>query len=408
MIPSKFIFYFALIIFDVFMKRVGLGVVGCGWAARDLYEPAFRFLKSGRVVAFMDIDESRARTLSEIHAGSRHYTDLDKILNDEEVEAIIVLTPPHTHSEIAIRAAEAGKHVYCEKPMAPTVQEADRMIDACRRNDVKLMIAYMKRFNRSFRLVKDLIDSGQLGEVFELRERWDNVRIFRPPVRSPSERERANYRLRLISGGGFLQEDGSHPLDVSRWWLGDVEEVNAYIMIVAPERYETENVACVTMKHRSGAVTTLHITMITHTTGEESYEVFGTKGTLIMKGLYHSTKSLEPAIIHLHRSGRELQDLTLSSWETRWNPLLDLKENWQYLRELEHFCECVLKDEKTYCTGEDGRAIVEIVNAAYISAWKGERVKLPIKETPDLKEFFVELRSKSSWSLGEAEWSSWY
>ncbi|MEM2240484.1 MAG: Gfo/Idh/MocA family oxidoreductase [Candidatus Bathyarchaeia archaeon] len=381
------------------MRKVGLGVIGCGWAARDLYEPSFRFLRSGRVVAFMDIDESKAGLLSELHAVPRYYTDLDKMLSDEEVDAVVVLTPPQTHSEIVVRAAEAGKHIYCEKPMAPTVQEADRMIDACRRNGVKLMIAYMKRFNRSFRLVKNIIESGQLGGVFELRARWDNARV--------GKMTETQYRLKLVSGGGFLQEDGSHPLDVCRWWLGDVEEVNAYVAIIAPDRHENEDMACVTMKHKSGAISTLHITMITHTTGEESYEVFGTKGTLVMKWLYHSSKSLEPAIVHLHRNSREIQDLTLSAWETRWNPLLDVRENWQYLRELEHFCKCILKDEKPYCTGEDGRAVVEIVNAAYVSAWKGERVRLPLKEVPDLKKFFTELRSKSPWSL-EDEWSGWY
>jgi len=384
------------------IKKVGLGVIGCGWAARDLYEPAFRFVKNGKIVAAMDIDETRARYIKEFYGIPQYYTDLDDLLSNEEVEAVVVLTPPHTHTEIVVRAAEAGKHVYCEKPMAPTVREADLMIDACRRNGVKLMIAYMKRFNKSFQLVKSFIDSGQMGYVFELRERWDNARVF-PPSAKPSEK--TDYRLRLISGGGFLQEDGSHPIDVARWWLGDVEEVNAYVTIVDPERYETENVACVTMKHKNGAFTSLHITMITHTTGEECYELFGTDGTLIMRWLYHSSRSPEPAIIHLHKNSREVRDLTLSS---SWNPLYELRENWQYLRELEHFCECVIKDEEPHCTGEDGRAVVEIVNAAYMSAWKGERVKLPLKEPPNLREFFTKLRSKSTWTLGDAEWSSWY
>jgi len=327
----------------------------------------------------------------------RYYTDLDDMLRDKEVEAVVVLTPPHHHLEPVVKSAEAGKHVYCEKPMAPTVQEADRMIEACRRNRVKFMIAFMKRFNKSFRFVKKLIDEDQLGSVFELRARWDNARV--------GKMSETQYRLKLISGGGFLQEDGSHPLDICRWWLGDVEEVNAYVAIIAPDRHETDDMACVTMRHKSGAISTLHITMITHTKGEESYELYGTKGTLIMKWLYHSSRSPEPALIHLYRNSREVQDLTLSS---SWNPLQELRDNWQYLRELEHFCECILHDEEPYCTGEDGRAVVEIVNAAYISAWKHERIRLPLKVTPDLKEFFIELRSKSPWSLGEKEWSSWY
>ena len=374
-----------------------MGIIGCGWAARDLYEPAFRFLKNGRVVAVMDINESKAKFLKELYGVPRYYTDLDDMLRDKEVEAVVVLTPPHHHLEPVVKSAEAGKHVYCEKPMAPTVQEADRMIEACRRNKVKFMIAFMKRFNKSFRFVKKLIDEDRLGSVFELRARWDNARV--------GKMSETQYRLKLISGGGFLQEDGSHPLDICRWWLGDVEEVNAYVAIIAPDRHETDDMACVTMRHKSGAISTLHITMITHTKGEESYELYGTKGTLIMKWLYHSSRSPEPALIHLYRNSREVQDLTLSS---SWNPLQELRDNWQYLRELEHFCECILHDKEPYCTGEDGRAVVEIVNAAYISAWKHERIRLPLKVTPDLKEFFIELRSKSPWSLGEKEWSSWY
>ena len=374
-----------------------MGIIGCGWAARDLYEPAFRFLKNGRIVAVMDINESKAKFLKELYGVPRYYTDLDDMLRDKEVEAVVVLTPPHHHLEPVVKSAEAGKHVYCEKPMAPTVQEADRMIEACRRNKVKFMIAFMKRFNKSFRFVKKLIDEDRLGSVFELRARWDNARV--------GKMSETQYRLKLISGGGFLQEDGSHPLDICRWWLGDVEEVNAYVAIIAPDRHETDDMACVTMRHKSGAISTLHITMITHTKGEESYELYGTKGTLIMKWLYHSSRSPEPALIHLYRNSREVQDLTLSS---SWNPLQELRDNWQYLRELEHFCECILHDKEPYCTGEDGRAVVEIVNAAYISAWKHERIRLPLKVTPDLKEFFIELRSKSPWSLGEKEWSSWY
>lgn len=374
-----------------------MGIIGCGWAARDLYEPAFRFLKNGRIVAVMDINESKAKFLKELYGVPRYYTDLDDMLRDKEVEAVVVLTPPHHHLEPVVKSAEAGKHVYCEKPMAPTVQEADRMIEACRRNKVKFMIAFMKRFNKSFRFVKKLIDEDQLGSVFELRARWDNARV--------GKMSETQYRLKLISGGGFLQEDGSHPLDICRWWLGDVEEVNAYVAIIAPDRHATDDMACVTMRHKSGAISTLHITMITHTKGEESYELYGTKGTLIMKWLYHSSRSPEPALIHLYRNSHEVQDLTLSS---SWNPLQELRDNWQYLRELEHFCECILHDKEPYCTGEDGRAVVEIVNAAYISAWKHERIRLPLKVTPDLKEFFIELRSKSPWSLGEKEWSSWY
>jgi len=135
-------------------------------------------------------------------------------------------------------------------------------------------------------------------------------------------------------------------------------------MIVAPEHHPTEDVACVMMKHKNGALSTLHITMLTHLVGEESYEVFGTHGTLVIRWLFHSTPTPEPAFVYLYENSNTVTDLTEGG---PWNPIRKIQENWQYLRELEHFCECVINDEEPYSTGRDGRAVVEIINAAYLS-----------------------------------------
>lgn len=175
------------------MEKVKLGLIGCGWAVNDLYAPAFQFLEKGELVAVMDIKEERAKHVQERFKVPRRYTRLDDIVNDKDVKAVMVLTPPHHHCEPVVAAAKAGKHVYCEKPMAPTIEEADAMIAACsdamdaRTSSgirsgvrVKFMIAFMKRFNRSFRQVKTLLEEGRLGEVFELRARWDNARVGGP------------------------------------------------------------------------------------------------------------------------------------------------------------------------------------------------------------------------------------
>ena len=159
----------------------------------------------------------------------------------------------------------------------------------------------------------------------------------------------------------MIQEDASHPLDVCRWWLGDVSEVSAHLMLVASEHHPTEDVDCVVMRHKTGAMSTLHITGLTHATGEESYEVFGTHGTLVMRWLSHSTATLEPAVIALHENSRTVTDLTLDS---PWDPSQRIQQDWQYLRALEHFCKCIMNNENLYSASTDGRAVVEIVNAA--------------------------------------------
>ena len=148
------------------MEKLRLGVIGCGLASDILYGPAFQYMEKGRLVAAMDISEERAMLLKSRHGVKKIYTDLDGILGDKDVDAVVVLTLPHRHVESVIAVAVAGKHVYCEKPMATTVDEADEMISACKSNGVKLMIAFMKRFNRSFQLVKNLLTEGRLGQVF--------------------------------------------------------------------------------------------------------------------------------------------------------------------------------------------------------------------------------------------------
>ncbi len=379
------------------MDKVRLGMVGCGWGASALYAPFFRYLENGELVAVMDIDEERARAVQQQTGAPKVYRELEVLLADAGIDAVLIFTPPFAHAEQVALAAQAGKHVYCEKPMARTVAEADTMIAACHKYGVKLQIGFMKRFNPSFRLAKRLIEEGQLGEVFEMRAVWDNAR---------ARTSRANYRHSALAGGGFMQEDGSHPLDVCRWWMGDVEEVSAYVMVVAANRFDNEDVGMVMMKHRNGALSSLHITMLTHRTGEESYEVFGTQGTLLMRWPFHSTHTLEPAILQLHQGANRIIDLTPP---TSWNVHEEMLTNWQYLNELRAFCACILGDRAPEPTGEDGRAVVEILNAAYLSAQQGTKVHLPLTEAPDFAALFGRLRADSRWQIpDDATWWSRY
>ncbi len=272
------------------------------------------------------------------------------------------------------------------------------MIEACNRHNVKLQIALMKRFNKSFLKVKEIIDSGRLGDIFELRAIWDNAR-----TRTSAH---ANYRHRLISGGGYLQEDGSHPIDICRWFMGEVDSVSAHVMLVAGNRFENDDLDLVVMKHHNGSMSSLHITMLTHRRGLESYEIFGTKATLLMEWKFHSTHSLEPGIIKIYEDASRVTDVTL---ETSWNPHEELIDNWQYLNELRHFCNCILEDKTPRVGGADGRAAVEIINAAYLSAMQNKTVMLPLDASPDLNSLFTRLQKESNWQIKDQDvWWSRY
>ena len=176
--------------------------------------------------------------------------------------------------------------------------------------------------------------------------------------------------------------------------------------MVAANRFENDDLDLVVMKHQNGGMSSLHITMLTHRRGVESYEIYGTKGTLLMEWQFHSTHSLEPALIHLYEKSVKKQDLTLY---TSWNPHEELIQNWQYLNELRYFCERIIHDKEPEISGADGRAIVEIINAAYISAWEGRTIKLPLDKSPDFKKIFTELAKRSNWKIPDDEtWWSRY
>ena len=137
------------------------------------------------------------------------------------------------------------------------------------------------------------------------------------------------------------------------------------MLLVASDRLENDDVDMVVMKHKSGALSSLHITMLTHRTGMESYEVFGTKGTLFVRFLFHSSYSIEPAIIQLHQGANTVRDFTLTT-------------DWNVQREI----------------------------AAYVSSWEGRKVKLPLEEGPDFKKMFTTLQRSSKWQIGEEH--TWY
>jgi len=186
--------------------------------------------------------------------------------------------------------------------------------------------------------------------------------------------------------------------------MGDVREVHAYVLVVDAARIDNDDVAVVTMRHTSGALSTLHITMRTHTTGEERYEVHGTRGTLVMRWPYHSTHTLEPAIIEVHERSRRVTDHTLS---TSWCPEREIGTHWQYLNELRHFCACIAEQREPAVGGREGYAVVEILNAAYLSAQTGETVRLPLDRVPDFDALFARLRADSRWTIEDADITGW-
>jgi len=363
---------------------VRLGIVGCGRGGTQvMYAPILRFLEGGQVTALVDPDPAALAAMLPYCPQASTFSDYDSFLVAAEVDAAIIATPVSLHREQVIKAAQAGKHVLCEKPLARTVGECDVMIKACAKRGVILMTAFMKRFDKSFRLAKEMIESGALGQVFQVRCDWSGYGS-RPTGKS--------WREWLSTGGGVFQDHGSHTSDLCRWWLGDVVTVSGEIGKTLVGR-QLEDVSIATLRHASGALSLHHLSVVTHTFAKEYYLIDGTRGSLEIQGPYSSYVAVEPFRMLLYEGGRSVRDVTL-----RNDPNLDdeRRETNRYLKELEHFCTCIQTGSEPLTKGEDGRAAIEIVNAVYLSSWKQNKVHLPLREVLDLQAGFGAMQTFES------------
>lgn len=214
-------------------KRVGYAVVGLGSISQQAVLPAFRHSKKAKLVAVVSGDLKKAKRLAaRFGAGaSYHYDDYDRCLANPEVDAVFIATNNGTHPRYSVRAAEAGRHVLCEKPMATTAAECRQMIQASREHKVRLMIAYRKYFEPASLALKKLIASGKLGKLKLIHSAFT---IFLPPDRKVP----AWHLDPVASGGGSLVDVGVYCVNSIRWLTGrEPKEAAAYSWTTDPGRF---------------------------------------------------------------------------------------------------------------------------------------------------------------------------
>ncbi len=371
--------------------KVRIGIVGCGMATMVMYTPVMRHVGRAQVTALCDPFPAALDRVRTYFPSATAYLDYDEFLRDPRVDAVIVATPIHMHRDQVVKAARAGKHVLCEKPMARTLAECDDMITACENAGVTLMVGFMKRFDKSMVHAKQLIDQGRLGVPLNVLCDW---RGQQPVQRRAMDaiRDRAfSWRGQMQTWGGVYQDTGSHTTDLARWWLGDIRTVSGELSILHPER-EVEDSAVGVYLHTGGR-RSVHLMGFSNTASTERYQIDGSQATLEIDYGPSSFSSTEPFRMRLHEhGGASVHD------ETRYNNLVldeELRTAGRYKVELDHFCACVLSGNPPLTSGIDGRKAIEAINAVYLSAYLGEKVHLPLEDTPDLERLFAEMKTRS-------------
>lgn len=199
------------------MNKIAWGIIGCGNVTEVKSGPAFNKVANSSLVAVMRRDESLSKDYASRHHVQKWYSDANQLINDKDVNAIYIATPPDSHEELTIAAFKAGKPVYVEKPMALNSPEAQSMLDASQKYSCKLSIAHYRRAQDRFLEIRRLIGENILGQIISAE-----LRLFQAPNPSLADSWRVNPK---ISGGGLFHDLAPHQLDLMLYFLGEPKSV---------------------------------------------------------------------------------------------------------------------------------------------------------------------------------------
>lgn len=212
------------------------GFIGCGEVTEKKSGPAFSLIEGSQVVAVMSRNPARARDYADRHHINRWYTDAQSLLNDPEVNAVYIATPPSSHATYAIMAMKAGKPVYVEKPLAASYEECLRVNRVAQETGMPCFVAYYRRYLPYFQRVKEIVRSGQIGKVVGVQ-----IRFAVPPRDVDYNRRDLPWRVqRDIAGGGYFYDLAPHQLDLLQELFGPITRAVGFCSNRAG-LYETED-----------------------------------------------------------------------------------------------------------------------------------------------------------------------
>ena len=328
---------------------VQYAVVGLGHIAQVAMLPAFAHARrNSRLAALVSDNAGKLKLLGRKYrvGGTYSYDDFDACL--EQVDAVYIALPNSMHAEYAIRAAQAGVHVLCEKPMAVTVDECERMINACRENRVKLMIAYRLHFEEINLRAVDLVRRGRIGEP-----KFFNS-SFAMTVR-PND-----IRTRKDLGGGTLYDIGVYCINAARYlFRAEPKEVMAISVNAGKKGLDEIDESTGALLRFDGERVAAFVTSF-NSTDVASYRIVGTKGQLHVDPAYEYAEGLA-------------YELKVNGKTTRKK----IAKRDQFAPELLYFSDCILKNREPEPSGDEGMQDVRIVEALYESAETGKAVSIP-------------------------------
>ncbi len=258
------------------MKQVNWGFIGCGEVTEKKSGPAFNEVEGSHVVAVMSRNADKAHSYADRHDIPKWYTDPQELIDDAEVNAVYIATPPSSHATFAIMAMKAGKPVYIEKPLAASYEDCARINRISEQTGVPCFVAYYRRYLPYFRKVKDVIGSGVIGNVVNVQ-----IRFSVPPRDLDYQSDRLPWRLQPdIAGGGYFYDLAPHQLDLLQDIFGVITRAHGYCANRA-HLYDAEDTISACFFFENGVPGSGSWCFVGHQSAKEDcVEVIGEKGTL--------------------------------------------------------------------------------------------------------------------------------
>lgn len=292
--------------------RIRWGIIGCGDVTEVKSGPALQQAAGSELVAVMRRSGDRAADYARRHGVPKWYDDAGALVDDPEVDAVYIATPPDSHAAYTLMVAGAGKPVYVEKPMARTHGECLEMVAACERAGVPLFVAYYRRRLPAFLQVERLLGDGAIGEV-----RMVIVRITGPPSGPDRRSEDLPWRVRPeVAGDGYFFDLGSHQLDLLDYLLGPIADA-AGSAVNQAGLYPAHDAVCATFRFESGVMGTGSWCFTACDSGlTDRTEIVGTRG-----GISYSAFDLAAPVV-LERDGGKVEEFTFPPPEHVQQPLI--------------------------------------------------------------------------------------
>ncbi|MEM4289718.1 MAG: Gfo/Idh/MocA family oxidoreductase [Nitrososphaerota archaeon] len=355
------------------LREIRVGIIGCGGIAQNAHIPGYQRLENVKVVACCDIVESVAKTAAEKFSIPHYYTDYEKMLKSERLDAVSVCTPNSLHKEPTIMALERGAHVLVEKPIAANAEDGAAMVRAARKAGRILIVGFQERFNPYGMVIRKFVEGGDLGWIYYNRA----VYLRRRGVPTWGV-----FLDRELQGGGALIDIGVHALDLAMYLQGFKRPVSvlgrAYTLFGKnkeaaeanawgpwdPEKFEVDDNSFAVVSMEDGSFLVLEASWASHIKSQHIFNVSlrGTQGGA----------QLDPIEIYADRNGVAV-DMT---------PILYTKPDWReqsYIK-IKKFIESIIAEKPLYAPGEEGVVVQSIIDAIYRSTETGrvEPVHIPL------------------------------